>query len=89
MANLNETVRELREWKRIADEAAGMIDALTDAIKAEMTAQETDTLTGPDWKVTWKNVNSTRIDSKALKADHADIYAAYSKTSTTRRFVLV
>lgn len=52
------------------------------------TARDVDTMTGPDWKVTWKSVNNTKLDSKAFKTDHADLYAAYSKTSTTRRFVL-
>lgn len=88
MANLNDTIRQLREWTRILEEAQAEIDGLKDTVKAIMTAQNTDTLSGPDWKVTWKTVTSNRIDSKALKAAMPDVYAAYVKPSTARRFVL-
>lgn len=86
--NLNEIVKSLREYKRMKEELEAEIDALTDQIKAEMTAQNADTLTGPDWKATWKNVTSARFDSKTFKAEHADLYVRYSKSSETRRFVL-
>ena len=39
------------------------------------------------YKISWKNRESTRLDSKALKADLPDIYAKYAKTSTTRTFL--
>jgi len=53
-----------------------------------MTAREVDTLTGVDWKVTWKTVKSSRLDSKALKAAFPDVYGQFCKTSTSQRFVL-
>lgn len=39
-----------------------------------------------DRKVTWKTVTSYRLDSKALKATHPDIYEKFAKPSITRRF---
>ncbi len=51
----------------MAEELQAEIDGLTDSIKAEMTARKTDTLTGTDWKVTWKTVTSSRLDTTALK----------------------
>ena len=85
---MNVKVKELRELRRMADELAAEIDSLQDEIKAEMTARNTDTLTGFDWKVTYKAVTSSRIDSKALKAAMPDVAAKFSKQSTSRRFVL-
>ena len=85
---LSAKVQELRELRRMADELAGEIEAAQDAIKAYMTAQDVDTLTGTDYKITWKSVTSSRFDSKSFKADHADLYTAYSKPSTSRRFVM-
>jgi putative phage-type endonuclease len=38
------------------------------------------------YQVTWKNVTSRRIDSKALKAEHPDIYEKFVKQSISRRF---
>lgn len=36
--------------------------------------------------ITWKNIASTRIDSKRLKAEQPDIYEKFSKKSEYRRF---
>ena len=81
-------IRELRELRRMADEIAAEIDAIQDAIKAHMTAQQLDTLTGTDWKVTYKPVTSRRIDTTALKKALPDIAEQYTKTTTARRFIL-
>ncbi len=86
---MDSKVKELRELHRMVEELAGEIEALQDEIKAEMTTQGVDTLSGSDWKVTWKNVASSRFDSKAFKATHAELYAQYSKPTTSRRFVVV
>ena len=85
---LNSKVQELRELRRMADELAGEIEQLQDSIKAEMTARGTDEAQGVDWKITWKAVTAARFDSKAFKADHADLFRQYSKSSTSRRFVI-
>lgn len=81
-------VNELRELRRMADELAGEITAIEDEIKAQMTATSTDELHGPTFKITWKAVTSSRLDSKALKADAPGLYAQYCKPTTSRRFLL-
>ena len=88
ISELDMKVKELRELKRMADELAGEIEALQDGIKAHMTEQNTDTLTGTDWKITWKAVTSNRLDSTALKKELPDIAARFMKASTSRRFTL-
>ena len=85
---MNAKVQELRELKRMQDELAAEIEAIQDEIKAHMTAQDADTLTGIDWKITWKAVTSSRLDSKALKAELPEVAARFTKPSTARRFVL-
>ena len=85
---LDMKVKELRELRRMADELAAEIDSLQDEIKAEMTARNVDTLTGTDWKATWKAVTSNRLDSTALKKELPDIAARFMKASTSRRFTL-
>ncbi len=81
-------IKSLRELTRMADELNAEIEATKDAIKALMTEQGVDTLTGDDFKVTWKSVQSSRFDSKKFKADHADIYALYTRKTETKRFGL-
>lgn len=81
-------VKELRELRRMADEIAAEIETLQDAIKSEMTARNTDTLTGADWKVTWKAVTSKRFDSAAFKKTHGELYDQYTKETTSKRFLI-
>ena len=88
ISELDMKVKELRELKHMADELAGEIEALQDRIKAHMTEQNIDTLTGTDWKITYKTVTSNRLDSTALKKELPDIAARFMKASTSRRFVL-
>lgn len=85
---MNSKIKELRELNRMADEIAAEIEAIKDSIKAEMTAQNTDTLTGTDWKVTYKAVESSRFDSTAFKKNHAELYEQFTKKTTSKRFVL-
>ena len=87
--NLDSQIHELRELRRMADELAAEIDAIQDAIKAEMTAAGVDVLTGSDWKATWKSVTSSRIDTAALKKALPDLAAQFTKVSTVRRFSVV
>ncbi len=88
MNEMDSKVKELRELKRMQDELNAEIEAVQDAIKAEMTARDTDTLTGNDWKVTWKTVTSSRLDTTAIKKALPDLAQKFTKTSTSRRFVL-
>lgn len=81
-------VNDLRELRRMADELAAEIEALQDSIKEHMTAANVDTVNGPDFKITWKTVSSSRFDTAAFKKENPEIAAAYTKTTTSRRFVL-
>ena len=83
---MDSKIKELRELRRMADELQAEIDSLQDTIKAEMTARDVDTLAGTDWRVTWKNVTSNRLDSTALKKELPDIAARFMKQTTSRRF---
>ena len=78
------TIRELMELKRMKEELEAEIAAAEDAIKAIMGDEEL--LTAGAYKVSWSNVTSTRLDTTALKKALPDVAAAYTKTTTVRRF---
>ena len=88
MNELNTTARDLMSVRAMIEELHAEAEALTDKLKAAMVEQGTEILQGDGWRASWKNVNSQRFDSKAFKADHADLYGQYSKTTTTTRFTL-
>lgn len=85
---LDMKVKELRELRRMAEELQAEIDATQDAIKAHMDSRGVDTLAGADWKVTWKPVTSSRMDTAALKKALPEIAERFMKSTTNRRFVL-
>ena len=88
MNELEQKVADLRELRRMADELAAEIAATEDELKAYMTANNADTLHGPSFKITWKEVTSSRLDSKALKAAAPAIWEQFTRQTTTRRFIV-
>ena len=85
---LNSTARDLMSVRAMIAELEAEAEALTDKLKGAMVAAGTEALQGNGWKATWKNVVSSRFDSKRFKADHGDLYGQYSRTTTSTRFVL-
>lgn len=85
---MNEKVHQLRELRRMQEELSAEIETITDELKSHMEANGTDTLLGFDWRITWKAVTSSRLDSTALKKELPDIAARFMKQNTVRRFVL-
>lgn len=88
MNEMESKVNELRELRRMADELSAEITALEDSLKAQMAATGTDELSGPSFKITWKEVTSSRLDSKALKAAVPELWQRFTKQTTSRRFIL-
>ena len=84
--DINAIMAELAQYKRLQDEAAAMVESLTDTLKQYMAANRLETLTGTEHKVTYKTVTSSRIDTTALKTALPDIAAQYTKTTETKRF---
>lgn len=83
---LTTKIKELREMQRIAEEAAAIAEAIKDELKALM--GEAEELTAGEYKVTWKTIKSSRMDTAALKKALPDVAAAFTKETTTRRFVV-
>ena len=81
-------LKELKELKIMQEELNDQITELEDAIKAEMTAQNTDTLRAGAFKATWKPYTSSRFDSSAFKKTHEELYKQYSKETVTKRFLV-
>lgn len=88
MNELESKVSELRELRRMADELAAEIAATEDELKAYMAASGADELHGSSFKITWKPITSSRLDSKALKTAAPELWERFTKTITSRRFVL-
>lgn len=84
--NMESKVKELMELKRMKEELEAEIASAEDEIKAVMGEEET--LFAGAFKVTWKSVSSSRLDSAALKKALPDIAAQFTKQTTARRFCI-
>ena len=88
MNELNTVARDLLAVRAMIEELQAEAEALTDKLKGAMVEQGREVLEGDGWKASWKNVNSSRFDSKAFKAEHGDLYSAYTRPVTTCRFLI-
>ncbi len=85
---LNQKAREYFDIQTMIAELEAEAEAIKDQMKAVMVEQATEELEGIGWRATWHNTTTSRFDSKAFKADHADLYSAYTKATTGTRFTL-
>ena len=81
---LESTIHEILDLKRMREELDAAITSLEDSIKAVMGDEEL--LTAGAYKVSWKTFTSSRVDTTALKKALPEVAAAYTKTTTARRF---
>lgn len=80
---------DLQELKRMKEELEAEITAIEDALKAHMTEAGVDTFTAGAFKVSWKAIESSRLDTVALKkALPQELLRPYIKTTTSKRFTV-
>lgn len=86
MNEMESKIRELRQLQALIDDAQQEAEAIKDQIKASMTAQGAEELRAGEYKVTWKAVTSSRLDTTALKKALPEVVERFTKTTTSRRF---
>lgn len=79
-------IEALKEWEKLAQEAAAEIEALKDSIKAEMNARNLEELTAGQYIARFTVVVSNRLDTTALKRENNAMYQRYLRQTTSRRF---
>lgn len=79
-------IETLRDLEELIEEAKAEAETLRDEIKAEMLNRDTEELTAGQYIVRWTSVLSNRFDSTAFKKVMPDVYKAYTKQVSSRRF---
>lgn len=87
VSEMDSTIQAYFDAKAALDKAKAELDAIASQIQDKCLESPDFTISGYGWKASFKEVTSNRLDSKALKADYAELYKQYSKPSTTRRFL--
>ena len=81
-------IENLLYWEKIMEEAKEKAEALRDEIKQEMVNRNTEEMTVGQYIVRWTSVLSQRFDATAFKKVMPDIYKAYLKQVSSRRFTI-
>ena len=84
--DINAIFSEMAQYKAIIKQAEAEYAKYEAEIKTRMTESGESEILGNEHHATYKEVISNKFDSKAFKADHADMYTAYQKPSTSMRF---
>lgn len=84
ITEMESKIRELRQLQALIDEAQAEAEAIKDEIKAQM--GDSEELRAGEYKVTWKTVTSSRIDTTAFKKSMPLLAELFTKETTTRRF---
>lgn len=84
--DINAIMADLAQYTRIMEEAAATVEGLKDQLKQYMQAHALETIAGAEHKCSWKTVQSSRVDTTALKKDFPDIVAAYTRMTESKRF---
>ena len=79
-------VEQLKELENLLEEVKVEAEAIRDEIKQEMMARDTEELEAGQYIVRWTSILSNRFDTTAFKKVMPDVYKAYTKQISSRRF---
>ena len=85
---LDNRVKKLQSIEAQMKELEEQADAIRAEIKADLESKGEDEHDTGSFMIRWKEIISRRLDSKALKAALPDVFAAYSRESTSRRLTI-
>jgi predicted phage-related endonuclease len=77
-----------KDYKRLEAELSAEINEISAKIKTLMTSNHLNTVYAGTYRIAYREIASTRIDTKTLKAALPDVAARYSVTSTTARLTV-
>ena len=79
-------IEALNAWEALMEEAKAEADAIRDSIKQEMLDREVEELTAGAYIIRWTSVISNRFDTTGFKKVYGDLYKAFTKQTSSRRF---
>lgn len=85
----NDLTTSAREYREIQAEIKALqeqADTLKQTMMEEMDTRNVEKLEVGEFTIRWSLYESSRLDSAKLKAEHGDLYAAYSKSMCSTRF---
>ena len=85
---LTAQIEALRSLEELIEEAKAEAETLRDSIKQELLSREVEELSVGQYIVRWTSVLSQRFDTTAFKKVMPEVYKAYTKQVSSRRFTI-
>jgi len=79
-------IEALNEWEALMEEAKAEAEAIRDSIKQEMLSRELEELECGQYIIRYQSIVSNRFDSSSFKKALPEVYQAFIKQSTSKRF---
>ena len=76
----------LNKYEAMMEEIKAEADRVRNSIKAEMEAREVEELIAGQYIIRWTSVLSNRFDTTNFKKVYGDLYKAFTKQTSSRRF---
>ncbi len=83
-----ELIEQMNNFDELASKAKAKADAIREAIKEEMMAQDVEELTAGAYIIRYTTVLSNRFDTTTFKKLYGDLYKDYTKQVSSRRFTV-
>ncbi len=81
-------IKKLRDIEAQQEEPETAAEAIRAELKADLEEKGLDELKTKNFILRWKEIITSRLDSKALKAAIPDVYGQFCRTSASRRFTI-
>ena len=90
MSNIEITgkIEALKDLESLIEEAKAEAEALRDEIKSEMLNRNTEEMEAGQYIVRWTSVLTQRFDTTAFKKVMPEVYKAYTKQVSSKRFTI-
>jgi len=85
---LAERIKEYNEYKKMGEEMLAIANSIADELKNLMSDTGQEKMIVGEYKLSYTAVSRKDIDKKALANDYSDIYNAYLRETSYRRFLV-
>lgn len=85
---MNNRITKLQGIEAQMKELEAQAEAIRTELKADLESKGEDEHNTGSFIIRWKEIISSRLDGKALKAALPDVYGQFCKASTSRRFTI-
>lgn len=88
LEKMNETIASIKEYQQLQKELDEQLEALKFELKTLLKDNDMDEVVTDSGKATWRDVQSSRFASTEFKKVHADLYKAFTTTTTYKRLTV-